>query len=507
MTPEKPTRPETRAAAAAAGNGVALEILAENAHTLGMVLDNMSDLVAMLDTNGRRVYNSPAYRAMFGERDLNGSDSFVDIHPEDRERVKRVFRETVESGVGQRIQYRFVLPNLSVRYIESQGDVIKDRTGVVTHVVVVARDITERKLAEQALEQSNRQLTATVQLLEQRHRQNLILGRLGDMMQMCKSVEESRGVVAQHIDELFPDNSGSLYLLNAGNNLFETAASWGAAALAGDPVIEKDDCWALRRGQVHVIEDARSKLVCQHLIVPPGGPCLCAPILGNGELLGMLHMQLGPDEAHLPAPVRAQRLDAQRAWALTVCEQIGLAIHNLKLRESLSAQAVRDPLTGLYNRRYLEQALEREVLRASRNGRPVGVIMLDLDRFKDFNDTHGHEAGDQLLRALGDYLTRHVRAEDIACRYGGEEFVVILPEASPAMARARAEELWNGIQNLHVNHHGELLRGVTASVGVAGFPAHGRTAVQLLATADTAMYAAKRKGRDRVELAGDLAKP
>jgi len=141
------------------------------------------------------------------------------------------------------------------------------------------------------------------------------------------------------------------------------------------------------------------------------------------------------------------------------------------------------------------------VLRAARNGRPVGVIMMDLDRFKDFNDTWGHEAGDVLLRTLGDYLVRRVRAEDIACRYGGEEFVVILPEASPAMALARAQELWKGVQDLQVNFHGELLRGVSASVGVAAFPGNGRTAQALISAADAAMYAAKRHGRDRVEMA------
>jgi diguanylate cyclase (GGDEF)-like protein/PAS domain S-box-containing protein len=471
------------------------------ARTLGLVLDHMSDLVAMLDTEGRRLYNSPSYSTVFGDKDLTGTDSFREIHPEDRERVRKVFRETVASGVGQRTQYRFLLGDGSIRYIESQGDVIKDAGGKVTRVIVVSRDITESKESDRALEESNRQLLATVRLLERRHRENLVLGKLGDMMQMCKSAEESRGVIAQFVDELFPGTSGNLYLRNFANDLLETVASWGDAGPAGDPVIGKDDCWALRRGQMHVVEDAASKLVCQHLIVPPRGPCLCAPITGQGEVLGMLHLQLGPEEAHLPRPDRLQRIETQRAWALTVTEQIALALTNLRLRESLSAQAVRDSLTGLYNRRYLEQALEREVLRAARNGRTVGVIMLDLDHFKNFNDTHGHEAGDLLLRVLGDYLVSHVRAEDIACRYGGEEFVVILPEASLEMSRSRAEELWKGTQGLHVNFHGALLRGVTASVGVAAFPAHGKTAAELLRAADAAMYAAKRQGRDRVAIA------
>jgi diguanylate cyclase (GGDEF)-like protein len=221
----------------------------------------------------------------------------------------------------------------------------------------------------------------------------------------------------------------------------------------------------------------------------------------HGEILGLLHLQLGPEEAYLPQALREQRLDAQRVWTLTVAEHIALALSNLRLIETLRVQAVRDALTGLYNRRYMEQALEREVMRASRNRRMVGVIMLDLDHFKVFNDTHGHEAGDLLLRAVGDYLVTHVRAEDIACRYGGEEFVVILPEAALEMARSRAEELWKGLQALHVNYRGQLLRGATVSAGVAAFPGHGRTMSELLHAADTAMYAAKRQGRDRVETA------
>ena len=477
------------------------EALAAWSQTLGMVLDNLSDLVAMLDTSGRRLYNSPSYNAVFGDKDLTGTDSFREIHPEDRERVQRVFRETVASGVGQRTQFRFLLGDGRVRYIESQGDVIKDAEGKVAQVVVVARDITRRKEFERALEESNRQMQATVLELERRDRDNTALGKLGDMLEMCKSADESKAVLGQLVDKLFPGTSGNLYLLNFGNDLLEAVATWGAAGPAGDPVIGKDDCWAMRRGQMHVVEDARSKLICQHLVAPPAGGYLCAPIMGQGEVLGMLHVQYGAASAGEAELLRQRRHESQQAWALNVSEHIALALANLKLRETLRVQAVRDSLTGLYNRRYMEQALEREVLRAARNGRTVGVIMLDLDHFKRYNDTHGHEAGDNLLRVLGDFLLTHVRAEDIACRYGGEEFVVILPEASLAMCRSRAEQLWKGVQGLSVNVHGELLHGVTTSVGVAAFPEHGATMSGLLRAADAALYAAKRQGRDRVEVA------
>jgi len=474
---------------------------ADCAFTLGLVLDHMSDLVAMLDTDGKRLYNSPSYGKLFGDKTLEGSDSFAEIHPDDRERVRRVFQETVASGIGQRTHYRFVLADGSVRHIESQGDVIKDAAGKVTRVVVVARDITDRKRFEQTLEDRNRELLATVHELERRHREHVVLGKLGDMLQMCESEDESRSVLAQYGEELLPGTSGNLYVRNFGNDLLEAVASWGAQGPSGDPVIGKDDCWALRRGQLHVIENAKSRLVCQHLIAPPAGPCLCAPIMAHGELLGMLHVQLGEEVTHLPQAVRERRLKSQEVWAQTVAEHIALALSALRMRDSLRVQAVRDPLTGLYNRRYMEQALERELLRAARSRRTVGLIMLDLDHFKAFNDSHGHDAGDTLLRVLGDYLITHVRAEDIACRYGGEEFVLILPEASLEMSRARAGEIWKGMQGLHINHRGQLLRGVTASAGVAAFPLHGRTPADLLRAADEAMYAAKRHGRDRIEVA------
>lgn len=469
--------------------------------SIRLILDNTSDLIAMLDTDGKRLYNSPSYQALFGDNDLTGTDSFREIHPDDRDRVQKVFRETVASGIGQRTQYRFLLADGSIRYIESQGNVIKDEAGSVAQVVVISRDITQRKEFEHALQESNTRLQAMVHELEQRNSENTALGKLGDMLQMCKSAQESNGVLAQFVDKLFPGTSGNLYLLNFGNNLLEAVVTWGEAGPAGDPVISKDDCWALRRGQLHVVEDERSKLVCQHVIGSPRGASLCAPVMGQGEVLGMLHVQFGTDESGQPAAVRQRQLESQQAWALTVSEHLALALANLKLRETLRMQAIRDPLTGLYNRRHMEQALEREVLRASRNRRTVGVIMLDLDHFKRFNDTFGHEAGDMVLRAFGDFLVTHVRAEDIACRYGGEEFVVILPEASLSMTRTRAEELWRGVRNLSVNFHGELLRAVTASVGVAAFPEHGTTLTDLLRAADTALFAAKHEGRDRIAMA------
>jgi diguanylate cyclase (GGDEF)-like protein len=184
-----------------------------------------------------------------------------------------------------------------------------------------------------------------------------------------------------------------------------------------------------------------------------------------------------------------------------VAEQFALALANVRLRETLRGQSIRDPLTGLFNRRYMEETLDRELSRAERGRRALSVVLLDIDRFKHFNDTFGHEAGDTVLASLGALLRSVSRASDVACRYGGEEFALILPEASLQDARRRAEEIQDAIRGLRVSHGGRPLEGVRCSMGVAAFPEHGEAGGALLRAADAALYRAKREGRDQVVLA------
>jgi diguanylate cyclase (GGDEF)-like protein len=178
---------------------------------------------------------------------------------------------------------------------------------------------------------------------------------------------------------------------------------------------------------------------------------------------------------------------------------LALALANLRLRETLRSQAIRDPLTGLFNRRYLEETMERELNRVKRQEIPLGVIMMDLDHFKQYNDTFGHSAGDELLSALGILLKTHIRGEDIACRYGGEEFLLILSGASVSIALERAESLRQAVKEMH--QHYPDLKPTTLSLGVAVYPEHGNTGLQLIQSADAALYRAKKAGRDRVMVA------
>ena len=193
--------------------------------------------------------------------------------------------------------------------------------------------------------------------------------------------------------------------------------------------------------------------------------------------------------------------------ASTFAEQIGLSISNLRLREALRNESIRDPLTGLFNRRYLEETLQREIRRSVRSEQSLGVLMLDLDYFKKFNDTYGHDAGDAVLRETATFLSKSVRAEDVVCRFGGEEFVIILPVADLHATQARGEKIRSKLRELTVLHQGQSLGMITVSIGVAALPDHGTSPSALLEAADSALYRAKREGRDRVVLAEPMVSP
>jgi diguanylate cyclase (GGDEF)-like protein len=212
----------------------------------------------------------------------------------------------------------------------------------------------------------------------------------------------------------------------------------------------------------------------------------------QGELLGVLNLR----------SQHAENLDdAKRELAYAVVEQIGMTLSNLNLRAALREQSIRDPLTGLYNRRYMEEVLKQHLSHVTRHLHPLGIIMIDIDHFKNFNDLYGHAAGDRLLRELGQLLQKYIRGEDIACRYGGEEFILILPGISLEVAQQRAEHLQREAKRLQLHNPDQSYERITLSLGVAIYPQHGGNIETVLHAVDDALYRAKREGRDRVAVA------
>ena len=354
----------------------------------------------------------------------------------------------------------------------------------------------ERARADEALRRTNETLTAWVRELQQLAAETNLLNEMGDLLQTCMRAEEAYAVVGQSAQKLFANESGALFVLNDSRNLVEAVVTWGES-FAGEHVFAPGECWALRRGQVYLVESTRSGPVCEHVGKPGPPSYMCVPMMAHGESLGVLHLQSGLRSQKQPEGTR-EFTKEQRPLAVSLAEHIALALANLRLREALRRESIRDPLTALFNRRYMEESLERELRRADRKQRPLGMIMLDLDRFKRFNDSFGHEAGDMLLRKLGSFLLSRTRREDIVCRYGGEEFTIILPEASLEVTRQRAEQLREEVKQLTIQYRGQTLGALTLSLGVAGFPEHSATGEDLLRVADLALYRAKGEGSDRV---------
>jgi diguanylate cyclase (GGDEF)-like protein len=314
---------------------------------------------------------------------------------------------------------------------------------------------------------------------------------MAEVLQACITEDEAYVVVARFAGELFAEESGAVYVTGAAHGLAEPRALWGGLAPAEARPFKPEECWALRRGRLHAVADTAGGVVCEHVPRPLPGASLCVPLTAQGEPLGILYLGARGGAAGGLGEDRQQ-------LAQTVAEQLGLAAANLKLRETLRNQSIRDPLTGLFNRRYMEETLERELRRAERNQRPLCVAMLDLDDFKALNDGFGHEAGDHLLAEVGRLLRGGVRGGDVVCRYGGEEFVLILPEAGAEDGFRRVEQLREASRHLSVTYRGRSIGAPTFSGGLAVFPVHGATVEDLLRAADAALYEAKHGGRDRL---------
>jgi diguanylate cyclase (GGDEF)-like protein/PAS domain S-box-containing protein len=395
-------------------------------------------------------------------------------HLQDKEYI-RYENLPLETKSRQRVQVEFV----SNVYL----------VGGVKVIQCNVRDITARKLAEDAAHLASDGLRALVAEMQLRDAEMNRLNQMNELLHACATQDEACKVVALMAGDLFAGQSGFLAMLNARDQRLETVARWGDEP-AIVPGFALGDCWGMRRGQPHEVVEPRDGLVCQHFLDQPASGYLCVPLTVQGETLGLLCL--------IGSPSGAPRSAVARQLVVTMGEAIKLSISNLRLREKLREQATLDVLTGLYNRRFLDESLARELHRAARRKSPLCVAMLDIDHFKRFNDSFGHEAGDALLRELGQLLRDKVRRSDISCRYGGEEFVLVFPDSSLANTRQRVEDIRALAKGLEVRCGEQLLGKITLSAGVAQADADASRPDELLRAADAALYAAKQAGRDCV---------
>jgi diguanylate cyclase (GGDEF)-like protein/PAS domain S-box-containing protein len=464
-----------------------------------LIVENSSDFIYTLNAKGEFIYISPSVKNMLGYNptDLIGRPFKSLVHPDDLHVIDEEIRHHLESGVQSASgnEYRFRNAAGEWRWHFSRGTPMLAAGKKVFNFVGIANDITDLKRMEQETKQANERLTTIVKKLEEQQRQNTILTEMRDMLQACSKMEETAPIIMGSMKKLFPSSQGALFLLSNSRSDLESAVTWGNfPASSENNIFTPDACWGLRRGRAHVVEDANVGPICPHLINTLSAPYVCLPLMAKGDILGLLHLK----NAFNANGSGKQEIPDLRQMAMTLSEYLSLSIANVKLSESLSRQSIQDPQSGLYNRRFMEESLQREITRAARKQTHIGVIMGDLDHFKKFNDVYGHAAGDKIIAQIGKLFNERFRGSDIACRYGGEEFLIILPESNMEDTLKRADALREEIKNMEMVFQGQILGTITMSMGIAAYPEKGTRMEELLRVSDTALYKAKQEGRDRV---------
>ena len=420
-----------------------------------------------------RQVNSAWEKALGYSKEELLSRPFTDfIHPDDVEPTRNKVKELTQGTNTIAFDNRYRTKNGEYRWLRWTSTAVREEQLIYS----AARDITDRR----EVEMLRAHQAETVALVSQAM----------DILQSCETAADAHKVIDRMAPQLFPGLSGAVYQLAASRNLLERAAAWGPEGPTAN-FISPTDCLALKRGRAGITQP-ESPLHCQHTD-GFGASYVCVPMVALNDTIGMLHLRQQATDKPLN--------EAQLAFAVSIAEQIALTLANLRLRETLRSQSIRDPLTGLFNRRYLEESLERELHRSSRNKTSLAVLMLDLDQFKRFNDESGHEAGDAILREWGGFLQVRVRYEDIVCRLGGEEFAIVLPDASIESAYQVAQKICDDAKELTINHRGKQVGPITVSIGVSAFPMHSADVETLLHAADQALYRAKSAGRNQVVLA------
>ncbi|MBN1778462.1 MAG: diguanylate cyclase [Clostridiales bacterium] len=462
------------------------------------VLDTSDSLIMVFTGEGRVIkFNKACEKTTgytFGE--MQGKP-YWELISADPALAQARMRQIIEDRRIDKFESYWVTRDGRRRLISWANVLLQDEDGN-DYIVSTGSDITERRKAHEAVRDANRELEQSLRRLEERNRAISLFADMEGFLQGCRTVEEACTICAQFVQSICPETSGGIYLISEENDQAEARETWGDESVS-QKLFTPSSCWSVRRGRLNLIDQDHRGLPCQHIRAEEGGQYLCIPMETGGETLGIMHLSFISSLAANEMPSdSAPYFESKLRLLTTAAETTALSLSNIILQNTLRQQSIRDSLTGIYNRRYMVETLSRELSRAHREQAAVSALMFDIDHFKEFNDTYGHDGGDMLLMALGIYLKQNTRSEDIACRYGGEEFVLVLPNTRHQSAVQKAEALRLDVSKLSVTHLGKALRACTISIGVATFPQNGQTAEELLKAVDDALYTAKRKGRNRV---------
>ncbi|HEA4140833.1 TPA: diguanylate cyclase [Legionella pneumophila] len=466
---------------------------------LKKIIESASDMIAAFGKDQRFITFNEAYQREFKrlfDKSISINMSLEEAFNNAPENKKKLVQSWKESLQRDEETKNIEVNTEQVKTIyEMTSKLIQNGDNEIKGVVHSVRNITKRVQEHTELQESYEKLANGMKELQEKNEQITLLVEMSDIMLACGSQEELSEVMAKYSQRLLQFSSGYLFIMHPSKNYLEKAASWGNPH-PHDLTFTPEQCWAIRLGRIHYAGSSRIELMCSHMMFDeqPELSLLCVPLMAQNDIYGLLYLEVG------------LKFDENQQLLITAfAELTALALANVRLRENLRYQSIRDPLTGLYNRRYLEDFLFKQLHQAERTKASFAILMLDLDHFKKINDTFGHDAGDLVLKELGQILNNDIRLGDIAARYGGEEFVLLLYDINAQAAKMKAENLRSAISNLQVKYGAQPVGQITASIGISVYPDDAKSPAEVIEAADKALYQAKNKGRNKVILFSEIS--
>lgn len=459
------------------------------------IIESANDMISVVDSDYRYVIFNEVYRKEFKKLfkiDVKIGESVANIFadlPEVRDKLLSTWQESLAGDTTIKT-LNYPLDDVINTY-EITPSLIKTDDNEVIGALHIIRNITERIKEQQALRISYEQLHLASEDLKNKNEKITLILEMSDILLITDSVEELNIIIPKYCNKILGFSSGNFYIMRASKDILEIGGKWGEPSINTE-IFSPNQCWSLRLGRIHRSTLKGNDLLCGHVQAMKDKSIgyVCVPLRAQNEVFGLLYIEFDMSG-------KTQLSDTERLLLNAFAEVIALALSNIRLRDNLRYQSIRDPLTNLYNRRYLEEFLSRQLFLALREKVPITVLMFDLDHFKRINDVHGHDAGDMVLKEFGRLLLKFVRRSDLATRFGGEEFVVILYNADKHNGKKRAEEIREAVSHLNMKYGNQDIH-VTVSIGMSSFPENSREGKALIDLADKALYTAKKAGRNQV---------
>lgn len=476
----------------------------KNRSFLRQIIESTSDMIAAFDKTGKfKIFNESyhsAFKRLFGKSLVINMEvsKLEEGIPESKSSLFQIWKESLNPENLVKIM-EFDQDNNKIFYELSSYDIQDGHD--VRGTVHCMRDISIRIQEQHKLQESHKQQAEGIKKLEIKNEQITLMVEMSDIMLAANSQEELIVIMSKYAQRLLDFAAGYLFMMHPSKNSLEQVGSWGKPQ-PQEKLLKPEQCWAIRLGRMHLTSHDRRELLCSHIQLQKKDNvrgCMCLPLMAQNDIYGMLYIEFTDD---------ASIKNTEKKLLITAfAELTALAMANVRLRENLRYQSIRDPLTGLYNRRYLEDALSRQIHQSSRAQSEFAVIMLDLDHFKKINDTFGHDAGDMVLKEMTDVMKLSLRAGDIVARFGGEEFIIIFHDIDLKQVKMKAEKIKLSISKMNVRYGTQNIGPLTVSMGISMYPQDSREMDSLIEYADKGLYHAKETGRNRICAFAELSEP